>query len=456
MEARSEIRPDRPVRRRVAWVVAAVVAGLVWVVLPAPSAGAAEAVPTRLSVASPAGQAGRTVTLRVVLSETAGAPVAGARIVVERTAGGAPVVLTGVTGADGAAEIAVPLSASAAENLLSVTFAGSPTHAATSARHQLRLTPAASSIRLRAPSGVVQGKRALFTATWVIPSGVAVAGVRLQLQRKNGGTWSGVRSATTSKSGVATFSLTPKASARYRIAGRATAVATSPASATVRVKLRPIIAAVQMPRGAPKPRVKLPPQPLSFTTSARAVTTPIPDGVWRSMVGRSWHRGCLPRGSLRLIRVNYWDYQGFRRRGELVVARTVAPKMAKALTALYQARLPIRSMYRVDRFGWSKRLHGADDYASMAAGNTSAFNCRNVVGRPGVLSPHARGRSLDLNPWENPYASAQDGWVPNRWWVGRCHATVGWCTSSHRVVRTLRAHGLRWSYGTRDRHHFDG
>ena len=32
----------------------------------------------------------------------------------------------------------------------------------------------------------------------------------------------------------------------------------------------------------------------------------------------------------------------------------------------------IRAMYREDRFGWSRRLQGANDYRSMAAGNTSA------------------------------------------------------------------------------------
>ena len=74
-------------------------------------------------------------------------------------------------------------------------------------------------------------------------------------------------------------------------------------------------------------------------------------------------------------------------------------------------------MYRVDRFGWGHRSRGGDDYASMAAGNTSAFNCRDVVGRPGVRSPHSYGRSLDVNTWENPYRSAQ-GTVPNTWWQG--------------------------------------
>ena len=111
-------------------------------------------------------------------------------------------------------------------------------------------------------------------------------------------------------------------------------------------------------------------------------------------------------------------------------------------------------MYRVDRFGWSRRLHGGDDYASMAAGNTSAFNCRSVVGRPGVRSPHSYGRALDINPWENPYR-ASHGWTPNTWWVGRSHPRVAWRSRSHPVVQLMGRHGLRWTYGSNDAHHFD-
>jgi hypothetical protein len=173
------------------------------------------------------------------------------------------------------------------------------------------------------------------------------------------------------------------------------------------------------------------------------------------MVGRSWHRGCpVGRASLRLVKVNYWDFGGYRRQGEVVAAAGVARQVAAALEDLYDARIPIRSMYRVDRFGWSKRLRGADDYRSMAAGNTSAFNCRWVVGRPGVRSPHSYGRSLDINTWENPYRSRQ-GWVPNSWWARRSNARVAWRSGTHRVVRIMRANGFRWTYRTSDSQHFD-
>ncbi len=173
------------------------------------------------------------------------------------------------------------------------------------------------------------------------------------------------------------------------------------------------------------------------------------------MTGRTWHRGCpVGRSSLRYLQINYWDYRGYRRRGELVAHATAIGKMAGALAEMYRRKLPIRAMYRVDRFGWSSRVRGGDDYRSMAAGNTSAFNCRDVVGRPRVRSPHSYGRSLDLNTWENPYRS-QQGTVPNTWWMAHSHPRVAWRSRSHAVVQLMARHGLRWTYGNGDTQHFD-
>jgi hypothetical protein len=128
--------------------------------------------------------------------------------------------------------------------------------------------------------------------------------------------------------------------------------------------------------------------------------------------------------------------------------------MGSALAEMFRRKLPVRAMYRVDRFGWGKRSRGGNDYASMASGNTSAFNCRDVTGRPGVRSPHSYGRSLDLNTWENPYRSAR-GIVPNKWWQGHSHPRVAWRSRSHAVVKLMARHGFRWTYGNGDTQHFD-
>ena len=190
-------------------------------------------------------------------------------------------------------------------------------------------------------------------------------------------------------------------------------------------------------------------------SGANPVITQIPDRVWRQMTGRTWHAGCpVGRGGLRYLRINYWDYQGYDRRGELVANADAVRQMAGALAEMYRKKLPIRAMYRVDRFGWSNRVRGGNDYKSMAAGNTSAFNCRQVVGNPGARSPHSYGRSLDVNTWENPYRSAQ-GTVPNTWWMGHSHKRVAWRSRSHAVVRVMASHGLRWTYGNGDTQHFD-
>ena len=46
--------------------------------------------------------------------------------------------------------------------------------------------------------------------------------------------------------------------------------------------------------------------------------------------------------------------------------------------------------------------YGADDGRSMAADNTSAFNCRRVEGSTS-WSADAYGLAIDINPLENPY-----------------------------------------------------
>ena len=46
--------------------------------------------------------------------------------------------------------------------------------------------------------------------------------------------------------------------------------------------------------------------------------------------------------------------------------------------------------------------YGGDDDRSMAANNTSGFNCRRVAGQSS-WSAHAYGEAIDLNPVQNPY-----------------------------------------------------
>ncbi len=305
------------------------------------------------------------------------------------------------------------------------------------------------------PKQVVDGRRTVVRVRWRTGLGEPVSGSVRLYQRLGDRGWKRAATVHTNAQGRATLRVRPRVDSRWRANVRKRDWISGDRSPVHRIDNLPPGEPVRLPRAAPRPRVNVPPQRRAVGDGAHPAVTRIPDGIWRQMTGRTWHRGCpVGRAGLRLVRVNYWGYDGYRYRGELVAAASAAPRMAGALAEMYAKGFPIRSMYRVDRFGWSGRLHGADDYRSMAAGNTSAFNCRQVVNRPGVRSPHSYGRSLDINTWENPYRSPT-GLVPNSWWQHHSHPLVAWRSRSHPVVRIMARHGLRWTYGMSDTQHFD-
>ena len=90
-------------------------------------------------------------------------------------------------------------------------------------------------------------------------------------------------------------------------------------------------------------------------------------------------------------------FDGREHLGELVVHQADVTAVAIAFKLMWDARVPIERMRLVDDYG------GSDD-ASMAANNTSAFNCRRVAGT-GTWSQHAYGRAIDINPVQNPYVA---------------------------------------------------
>ncbi len=126
----------------------------------------------------------------------------------------------------------------------------------------------------------------------------------------------------------------------------------------------------------------------------------VPPEVRARMDGVSMRPGC-PAGydDLRYLTLSYLDFDGVARTGELVVHRTVADDVVEVFRTLFEVGYPIRRMELVDE-------HGADDFASIEADNTSAFNCRRNRGKPG-WSEHSWGWAIDLNPIENPFITAE-------------------------------------------------
>ena len=434
-------------------VIAAFVVGLFAVTL----SPAVAAEPTELTITGPAVREGNMVAVTVTLV-SAGAPVATAPVVLERKQSGEWTTLAQLTtDASGFATSQVQVSRDPADNRFRAVYDGDALHDPAQAELQVKLIRRSSRVRLSGPGKVVDETEARLRARWTA-GGRPVAGT-VELQRKKHDRWRTVATASTDARGSVDFVVAPREDSRWRVVVRRIAWASAAHSSVHRLDNRPPGDPVQLPRRAPRPRIELPVQTHAVGDGdgdgANAKITRIPKKVWRTMIGRSWHRGCpVGRSGLRLLRINYWDYEGYRRRGELVAATGAIETMASALKAMYRRKFPIRAMYRVDRFGWSKRVQGANDYAAMAAGNTSAFNCRNVVGRPGVRSPHATGRHLDINTWENPFRSEQ-GLYPNAWWQAHWAPRIAWRSRAHPVVRLMARHGIRWTYGLSDTQHFN-
>ena len=423
--------------------------------LPAlPHAFAAGASPTTLQLSAPATvRRGAVLPLTATLSTDGAAPVAGVPVAFERDAGAGWLRIgTATTGADGRARLVVPAPARASYR---ATYAGNPAHQpAASAVVTVDVVVVSSAITLGGTAVLVDEHRGTLRIRWSGADALAVRGrARLWLHEARR-PWRAGPVLATDANGLASVPVRPRVDTWYQVRGDAGPGWTKAASRVWRLDNRPPGRVVVLPAAAPRPE-PLPAQRRAVGAGAAVKVSGIPLSVWRSMVGRSWRSGCpVGRSGLRLLQTNYWGFDGYRQRGQLVVATGVVDKFVVAMRRLYAARIPIRAMYLPDRFGYSSRSGGADDFASMAHDNTSAFNCRWVTGWGGRRSPHSWGRSFDLDPFENPFHSAV-GWLPNAWWIGRSDPTYAWRSARHRVVRIMRASGFRWTYPASDPQHFD-
>ena len=112
----------------------------------------------------------------------------------------------------------------------------------------------------------------------------------------------------------------------------------------------------------------------------------------------TWRPGCpVPLRDLRYVRVSFVRFDGTAGYGRLVVHADRAASVVDVFRALYAQRFPIRRMRLVDAYDGS-------DARSMAANNTSAFNCRKATGGTS-WSEHSYGRAVDVNPVQNPYVA---------------------------------------------------
>jgi len=127
--------------------------------------------------------------------------------------------------------------------------------------------------------------------------------------------------------------------------------------------------------------------------------SPISQNLKRHMIQNgSYHKGCpVSIDKLRYITLTYKDFYGDIKKGEMIVHKDIASNVVNIFKELYEIGYPIHRMSLVSHFG-------GNDWKSIEADNTSAFNCRNATGT-NHFSKHAYGKAIDINPIENPYIS---------------------------------------------------
>lgn len=180
----------------------------------------------------------------------------------------------------------------------------------------------------------------------------------------------------------------------------------------------------------------------------RAAIHAVPAEVRARMTNKSWRDDprCPRFDALAYLEIAHVTFDGGIARGELVVAAAIAPRAVELFRRLYQLGFPIRQMKLVDDYD-------ASDDASMAADNSSGFNFRLIAGTD-LLSQHALGRAIDINPVENPWRRPDRLLPPaGEAFADRTRIRPGMFVRPGPVVAALDE--LGWEWGGDWRHAFD-
>ena len=187
------------------------------------------------------------------------------------------------------------------------------------------------------------------------------------------------------------------------------------------------------------------------------ITTITPIIKERMIQGNSWHKGC-PVGlqDLRYLRIKYLNFEGETKLGEMIVHKEVADEVVEIFHELYTIGYPIHKMKLVSDYK-------GNDWQSIEADNTSAFNCRNATGSK-KWSRHSYGKAIDLNSIENPYIS-RSGRIAHKaslQYRKRVHqqntvADKAILLKNDKATKIFKKHGWKWGgdwHGVKDYQHF--
>jgi len=151
--------------------------------------------------------------------------------------------------------------------------------------------------------------------------------------------------------------------------------------------------------------------------------------------------------NLRLVDVYYYGFDEKIHKGQLVVHKDVVLDVIEIFELIRESRFPIGKVVPISKYGWS-------DEKSMRDNNTSSFNYRFISGSR-VISNHAAGLAIDINPALNPYIKNGNSLPENCIYDT---TKVGTISASSELVKEFKQRGWEWGgdwKSLKDYQHFE-
>lgn len=137
--------------------------------------------------------------------------------------------------------------------------------------------------------------------------------------------------------------------------------------------------------------------------------------------------------NLTIVTVFYFGFDEKLHQGQLVIHKEVARDVEEIFDIIRQIHFPIEKVVPICEYKWS-------DDESMRDNNTSGFNYRFISGSK-ILSMHASGLAIDINPIQNPYI--KNGTTSPTGSVYDTNAK-GTITADSRIVEEFKKRGWTW------------
>lgn len=179
---------------------------------------------------------------------------------------------------------------------------------------------------------------------------------------------------------------------------------------------------------------------------------PLPEDIIRFIEGVSFHYNPhFDHCFLTYLTITFVDFYGQYRTGNMIVAQEIGEEVLDIFREIFEYRFPIYGMRLID-------YYDADDYLSMTANNSAAFNFRYIAGTR-RLSRHAFGMAIDINPVQNPYIRGGTVWpAAGRYYMDREDIRPGMIVRGDIVYTAFTSRGWTWGGNwrlPRDYHHFE-